>query len=129
MRSGAAWLKDAPQTLRGQDQGRLWAGRYVKEASAPGTREGWLDVAGRDQQYAARERTAGEVIDGLEALELGRQPWRIRAFCAWNSASVRTPAALSSPSRVSWASVSSTDGGAAGAACGGGAAGAGAPAG
>jgi hypothetical protein len=37
-----------------------------------------------------------------------RQPWRMRAFCAWNSASVSTPTALSSPRWVSWASVSPT---------------------
>ena len=36
----------------------------------------------------------------------GGQLLRIRVFWAWNSASVRTPAALSSPSLASWSSKS-----------------------
>ena len=55
-------------------------------------------------------------------------PFRIRAFCSWNSASVRMPAFISSPSCASWASRSPMSADCAGAtgACGGGASGAGA---
>ena len=52
-------------------------------------------------------------------------PFRIRAFCCSNSASVKMPAFISSPSWASWASRSPISGGGAGA-CGAGACGAGA---